>query len=188
METTNAQSVLVDVSPGMLKEWLGQDDTVLVDVREDFEHAVERIANSKHHPLSKLDPKAIEEEHPGKRVVFHCRSGKRSKQAALRFHDGKQQVFHLAGGIEAWKSAGLKTVRSEAGPRIDIMRQVQITAGSLVLTGVILGVFASKWFLLLSGFVGAGLIFAGLSGWCGMAKLLARMPWNKSMCRRECNP
>ena len=59
------------------------------------------------------------------------------------------------------------------------MRQVQIVAGSLVLLGVVLGTTVSPLFLLLSGFVGAGLVFAGLSGWCGMAQLLALAPWNR---------
>jgi len=62
---------------------------------------------------------------------------------------------------------------------LDVMRQVQVTAGSLVLIGVLLGAFLNPWFLILSGFVGSGLMFAGLSGWCGMAKLLGNMPWNK---------
>jgi hypothetical protein len=59
------------------------------------------------------------------------------------------------------------------------MRQVQITAGSLVALGTALGWFVSPWFLILSGFVGCGLMFAGLSGWCGMAMMLGRMPWNR---------
>jgi hypothetical protein len=59
------------------------------------------------------------------------------------------------------------------------MRQVQIEAGSLVLLGIVLGVWVAPAFLGLSAFVGAGLAFAGLSGWCGVARLLALMPWNR---------
>jgi rhodanese-related sulfurtransferase len=83
------------------------------------------------------------------------------------------------GGIEAWKKAGLPVLRDARQP-MEMQRQVQITAGTLVLLGVVLGHFASPAFYAISAFVGAGLTFAGISGWCGMAKLLALMPWNRS--------
>ncbi|MCA9299540.1 MAG: DUF2892 domain-containing protein, partial [Phycisphaerales bacterium] len=108
--------------------------------------------------------------------------GRRSADAARKYRSNGEDVYHLAGGIEAWKASGRPTARSDAAPRLDVMRQVQITAGSLVLIGVVLGVTVSNWFLILSGFVGSGLVFAGLSGWCGMAKLLGRMPWNRIDC------
>lgn len=85
----------------------------------------------------------------------------------------------LEGGLANWKRAGLPTVQDKAQPR-PLMQQVQIVAGSLVLLGVVLGYLLNPAFFLLSGFVGAGLLFAGLSGWCGMALLLAKMPWNRS--------
>jgi hypothetical protein len=114
-------------------------------------------------------------------VVFHCRSGKRSLDAADRYRQNGEETFHLAGGIEGWKSAGKPVARPATAPLLPIMRQVQLTAGALVAVGVALGVAVSPWFLGLSGFVGCGLMFAGISGWCGMAKLLAVMPWNKSL-------
>ncbi|MCA9296681.1 MAG: rhodanese-like domain-containing protein [Phycisphaerales bacterium] len=169
---------IVEITPDVLKEWLAAGDTVLIDVREPFEHAGERIQGAKNVPLSSFDPASVRREHGDKRVVFHCRTGKRSAEAATKFGVDAAQTFHLAGGIESWKQSGESTERSAGAPKIDVMRQVQITAGSLVLLGVLLGVFVSPWFLILSGFVGGGLTFAGLSGWCGMAKLLARMPWN----------
>ncbi len=169
---------IVDLTPDLLRTWLREQTAVLFDVREDFERATEWIPGSRHHALGGLDPKAVRRDADGKRIVFHCRSGKRSHQAAGHFRDAGDLVFQLAGGIEAWKAAGLPVERARTAG-LDVMRQVQVTAGSLVLIGVLLGVFASPWFLLLSGFIGAGLIFAGLSGWCGMAKLLARMPWNR---------
>lgn len=78
----------------------------------------------------------------------------------------------------AWKAKGLTTIKSTKAP-IDLMRQVQIIAGSLVVLGVILGLFISPNYILISGFVGAGLLFAGVSGFCGMARILSFMPWNK---------
>jgi rhodanese-related sulfurtransferase len=170
---------LVEVTPALLEQWLEAGDTVLIDVREDFEHAAERIDGAQHIPLSKLDTRALREAHGAKRVVFHCRAGRRSADAAERYRVGDEHVFHLAGGLQAWKASGRGATRSLSAPRIDVMRQVQMTAGSLVLIGVLLGAFVSPWFLVLSGFVGTGLIFAGASGWCGMAMLLGRMPWNR---------
>jgi rhodanese-related sulfurtransferase len=168
-----------DVSPDLLASWIAAGDTMLVDVREDFEHAEERIEGAVLQPLTSFDADAIRRQAGSKRVVFHCRSGKRSLDAADRYRQNGEATFHLAGGIEGWKSAGKAVVRPATAPRLPIMRQVQITAGALVAAGVALGVTVSPWFLAISGFVGCGLVFAGLSGWCGMAKLLAVMPWNK---------
>jgi rhodanese-related sulfurtransferase len=178
-EPTPAEGV-TDVAPAMLKDWLDAGDTVLVDVREHFERAGEFIPGSVHHPLGSLDPAAIREAHPGKEIVFHCAGGKRSAQAAEKFREGGEAVFHLAGGLDAWKAAGLPTERPAGAPRLTVMRQVQITAGAMVALGVGLGVTVSPWFLALSGFVGLGLMFAGITGWCGLALVLAAMPWNKS--------
>ena len=171
---------VTDVPARTLAQWIESGDTVIIDVREDFEHASERIEGAHHHGLSDLDCDEIRGLYPSQRVVFQCRTGKRSTEAARRYAtDGDEEAFHLAGGIEAWRSAGLGTERTAAAPKIDVMRQVQMTAGSLVLIGVLLGAFVNPLFLILSGFVGAGLFFAGASGWCGMAKLLAKMPWNR---------
>ena len=169
---------VVDVAPSMLRAWLGRGDTVLIDVREDFEHAQERIDGAEHKPLGTLDPERIRAAHEGERIVFHCRTGKRSAEAAERLLALGAPAFHLAGGIEAWKAEGEPVTRPPGGPPIPIMRQVQIAAGSLVAIGVALGLTLSQWWLALPAFVGCGLVFAGVSGWCGMAKLLSRMPWN----------
>lgn len=166
-----------------LHDWLEKGQAVLVDVREPFEHAAERIEGARHVPLGQLDPASLRQEGSGDRLVFHCRSGARSGKALEKCEEALSQagieVYHLEGGIEAWKAAGKPVARAAASPRLDIMRQVQVVAGSLVAIGVLLGVAASPWFLIIPGFVGCGLAFAGLSGWCGMAKLLAVMPWNR---------
>lgn len=179
---SDASGAPVDVSPSVLEGWLAQGDTVLVDVREDHERASEHIPGSAHAPLSRFDAAGVQRQHAGKRVVFHCRSGKRSADAAGRSGaaQGGAQTFHLVGGIEGWKASGRAVERAAGAPKIDVMRQVQITAGSIVLIGVGLGAFVHPAFLGVSAFVGAGLVFAGASGWCGMAMLLAKMPWNRS--------
>ena len=84
----------------------------------------------------------------------------------------------LEGGIPAWQQAGLPVQKLKNAP-LPLMRQVQITAGSLVLLGLILGTWVAPGWIALSWFVGAGLVFAGVSGFCGMARLLAVMPWNR---------
>lgn len=178
-ETHDTPDHVVDVAPSMLRAWLARGDAVLIDVREDFEHAQERIDGAEHEPLGSLDPERIRAAHEGKRIVFHCRTGKRSHEAARRVRALGEPAFHLAGGIEAWKAEGEPVTRPPGGPPIPIMRQVQIAAGSLVVIGVALGLTLSPWWLAVPAFVGCGLVFAGVSGWCGMAKLLSRMPWNK---------
>ena len=149
---------------------------VLVDVREADEHARERVPIAKSNPLSRLAPV---EAPAGKAVIFHCRSGARTAANATRLADAAScEAYVLEGGLDAWKKAGLPIAVDPRQP-LEIMRQVQIVAGSLVLLGVVLGIWVAPAFLGLSAFVGAGLAFAGISGWCGMARLLALMPWNR---------
>ncbi len=174
------ESHVVEVAPEELHRWLQEGEATLIDVREGFERAAERIGGSEHIPLDQLDPERIRRELPAQRVVFQCRTGRRSLEAAERLRQAGSSAHHLAGGLEAWKAKGLPVERPAGGPRIDVMRQVQISAGSLVLLGVILGVLATPWAFALSAFVGCGLIFAGATGWCGMAKLLGWMPWNRA--------
>lgn len=170
-------STLKTISPERAAE-LMREGAVLVDVREADEHARERIPGARHHALSKLD--AQNPARPGDDVlIFHCRSGARTQANADRFAASHGcETFILEGGLEAWKKAGLPVALDRRQP-IEIMRQVQIAAGSLVLVGVVLGYLASPLFYLLSGFVGAGLTVAGVTGFCGMARLLAAMPWNQ---------
>lgn len=178
-ERTGKATTVTDVAPDLLETWMSSGDTLLVDVREDFEHADERIEGAVLHPLSKFDAEWLHREAGDTRVVFHCRTGKRSLEAAQRYRAGDEPVFHLAGGLEGWKAASRPVVRPVGAPRLPIMRQVQVTAGALVVLGVVLSLTLSPWFIGISAFVGCGLMFAGLSGWCGMAKLLAVMPWNR---------
>ena len=148
---------------------------LLVDIREPDEHARERVPGARNTPLSRLGSLPAD----AKAIVFHCRSGARTSANAARLAaTAGCESYLLEGGIDAWKKAGLP-VATDRGQPIEIMRQVQITAGALVLAGVLLGIWVAPAFLALSGFVGAGLMFAGISGWCGMAKLLGLMPWNR---------
>ncbi|MBK8914170.1 MAG: rhodanese-like domain-containing protein [Phycisphaerales bacterium] len=179
---------VVDVAPRMLADWLAHGQADLVDVREDFEHAAERILPSENAALSAFDAQRVRERHGDRRVVFYCRTGRRSADAARRFRASDEPVFHLAGGIEGWKSAGLTVERAPGAPRIDVLRQTHMSIGTLVLSGTLLGAFVSPWFLIVSGFMGAGLIFAGASGTCGMAMLIGKMPWNRPPAQGPCGP
>jgi len=166
------------ISATELKRRLDSGDAVLIDIRESDEHAREHIVGARLAPLSAIDTHDFDRDH-AKAAVFHCKSGMRTQaNAAQLLARGFREAYYLEGGIEAWKAAGLG-VHANAKAPMEIMRQVQITAGLLIVTGVALGWFVNPAFYALSAFVGAGLTFAGATGWCGMAMLLKAMPWNQ---------
>lgn len=169
-----------EVEAPVLRSWLDRGEALLVDVREPGEHASERVPGSLLMPLSAFDPEALPRL-DGRKLVLYCRSGNRSAQAGQKLlAAGWDEALHLRGGLLAWRDLGCP-VEAGGGRRVpDLMRQVQMTAGSLVVLGTVLGALVSPWFLILSGFVGAGLVFAGATGTCGMALLLARLPWNRA--------
>jgi rhodanese-related sulfurtransferase len=165
------------ISADEVKRQWDENKVLLVDVREPAEYTAEHIPRARLEPLSRFNPRQL--AGVGKPVVLVCASGQRAQQAATRLAQaGGPEVRVLVNGIASWKSAGYPLERGPGVP-ISLMRQVQITAGSLVLLGTLLGAFVSPAWLFLSGFVGAGLVFAGVSNTCGLALLLARMPWNQ---------
>jgi rhodanese-related sulfurtransferase len=165
---------LQTVTPQEAERLIAQGAT-LIDIREKDEHARERIMGALNMPLSTLtDLNGVKGP-----VIFHCRAGKRTADNAGRLRQAARcEGYMLEGGIEGWKQAGLPAVCDRSQP-IEINRQVMIAAGSLVLISVLLGALVRPEFYALSGVIGAGLVFAGVSGFCGMAKLLALMPWNR---------
>lgn len=171
-------SDLKTISPARAAELMRQG-AVLIDIREADEHARERVPGARHHALSRLGDGTVAREGDDV-LVFHCRSGARTRGNAARLAavSGTCETYVLEGGIDAWKKAGLPVTLDRSQP-IDLMRQVQIGAGSLVLIGVVLGALVNPGFYALSGFVGAGLLVAGTTGFCGMARVLQLMPWNK---------
>lgn len=169
---------LQDIDAETLKKWLDNQPVMLIDVREPGEYASEHIPGAKLMPLSNLNPGQIQPTADTK-VVLYCQSGNRSKRAAQVFFDaGFESIVQLQGGLPTWKTAGYPTKINKNAP-ISLFRQVQIVAGTLVFTGTVLGAFVSPWFLILSGFVGGGLVFAGVSGTCAMGTLLAKLPYNQ---------
>ena len=168
------------ITPAQAKAQIDRGTATLVDVREPMEHARESVPGAVSIPLSKLAPDKVDEAAPGAAIIFHCQSGRRTAENAERLAGcGGGRAFILEGGLNGWKSAGYATAIDRTKP-IDLQRQVQIAAGSLILAGLGLALAVSPWLLAIPAFVGGGLVFAGISGWCGMANLLAVMPWNRS--------
>ncbi len=169
---------LQTINPQNLKQLLEKQSVTLIDVRELNEYAAEHIPGAVLLSLSKFNFGEVLQNKENQ-VILYCRSGNRSKIAAQKLLDaGFTRVTQLDGGISAWKQAGYTTKINNNAP-ISLMRQVQIIAGFLVFTGTLLGVFLSPWFLLLSGFVGAGLMFAGITDTCALGILLAKLPYNQ---------
>jgi rhodanese-related sulfurtransferase len=164
------------ISAQALAEELGHQRVAVIDVREPIEFASGHIAGSLNIPLAQL-PQAVLPTAP---LVLVCQSGNRSARGVrtLIEHGYSQSVRDLEGGLPSWQRTGLPLHKLQNAP-LPLMRQVQIAAGSLVLVGLILGTWVAPAWMLLSWFVGAGLVFAGVSGFCGMARLLALMPWNR---------
>ena len=152
----------------------------VIDVREPMEYAGGHIAGSLNVPLARLADTQL----PEGPLVLVCQSGNRSLQGCRRLLDRQPSrlLLDLDGGIPAWQQAGLPLQRQANAP-LPLMRQVQIAAGSLVLLGLILSNTVAPAWIALTWFVGAGLCFAGISGFCGMARLLAAMPWNRMATR-----
>lgn len=155
--------------------------TDLIDVRTPAEYRAVHVEASRLIPLSNLDPHEIirlKGSSSTDPIYFICKTGARSRLACEKFiAAGYSHVVNVAEGTIACEAAGIPVVRGKSAISLD--RQVRIAAGSLVVIGTALGAFVSPWFLAISGFVGAGLVFSGVTDTCGMAIILARMPWNR---------
>ena len=157
---------------------LGGGECQVIDVREFSEFDSERIADAQLMPLSNFEKHADEIDHT-KPVYLMCRSGNRAKQAAEKLaKKGFTDVHVIEGGMLAWTQAELPVIKGESKVW-SLERQVRFAAGLLILTGVLLSVFVHPYYVWLSGFIGAGLVFAAVTDTCGMAMILARMPWNR---------
>jgi rhodanese-related sulfurtransferase len=172
-------ATLTPLNPRTVADRLKAGRLVLVDIREPDEYARRHVAGALSRPLSGLEAAHLKVE-PGKDVVFTCRTGMRTGANCERLAAAVEgPAFVLEGGVDAWAAAGLPVTEDRKAP-LELIRQVQIGAGGLVLLGVLLGAFLHPAFLAVAGFVGAGLLTAGITGFCGMANLLARAPWNRA--------
>lgn len=170
---------LESVSPRDAKKLIDQG-AILIDIRDHTEYMREHIPYARSLPLTDISAGKLIEGVDRQTVIFHCQTGIRTVQNSnvLTKAANTTSTLFMAGGINAWKSDGLLTIEDRKQP-LPIMRQVQIVAGTLILTSVVLGYTIDSRLFILSGLVGAGLLFAGISGLCGMASFLLKMPWNK---------
>ena len=168
------------MSPKQLHDLVQSGTAVeLIDVRTPVEYGEVHVGLARNVPLDQLDATQLASGRSGSEPLYViCRSGSRGKQACEKFlAAGYTNVVNVEGGTQAWDQAGLPVVRGKKA--ISLERQVRITAGLLVLIGSVLGAFVSPYWIGLSAFVGAGLVFAGITDTCGMGMILARMPWNQ---------
>ena len=167
------------ISPSELQRLLAaQPDLPLLDVRTPMEFVEVHVPQARNIPLDELQPGTLhlQKDQP---LYLLCRSGQRATKAAEKFaREGFTQPVVIAGGTLAWIDANLPVTRGQSKV-INIERQVRIIAGALVLIGVVLGWFVHRGFYGLAAFVGAGLVFAGVTDFCSMGLLLAKLPWNR---------
>jgi len=158
-----------------------QPELSVIDVRTPVEFAEVHVPQARNEPLDQLDPRSLVEAgqvSKDQSVYLLCRSGGRAAKAAQTFLTaGIENPVVVEGGTLAWIEAGLPVTRG-AVKVMSLERQVRIAAGSLVLTGVLLAIVVHPYFIGISAFVGAGLVFAGITDWCGMGLILAKLPWN----------
>lgn len=166
----------------LLKEWksknlINPDEMLFIDVRSPEEFRQEHIPGSINIPLDQLAQFDFS-PYKNKKIILYCRSGVRSQQA-MQCVPSDTESYCLEDGIVLWKQCQLPTNKKIKAP-IDVMQQVQIIIGSLVLLGIILAYTVSPYFIILSAFMAGGLLMAGITGYCGLAKLVAKLPWNQS--------
>jgi rhodanese-related sulfurtransferase len=179
--------MVATISPAQLLDLRRRGETVnLIDVRTPAEYGEVHVDFARNVPLDRLDPARIAADHGGRSepIYFVCRSGGRSKTACEKMiAAGINDVVSVDGGTTACDAAGLPVVRGKKAMSLE--RQVRIAAGALVAIGAALAAFGPDplWQSIgagLAGFVGCGLVFAGITDTCGMAMLISRMPWNQA--------
>jgi rhodanese-related sulfurtransferase len=168
----------VNVTASELDRLIRQGGCCLVDVRQPVEFAEEHLSAARSIPLGELTERA-EEVGRNQPVIVMCLGGKRSEEARARLAEmGYPDVKSLEGGLLAWKAAGFPVERSQR-KCLPLMQQVQLMIGLGTFVGALLAILANPWFAVIPAFFGAGLIMAGATGWCGLALLMGKMPWNR---------
>lgn len=168
------------LSPKQAEELIKANSNLeIIDVRNPDEYKVAHIKSAKLIPVSEIDSR-LAEISKDKDLLLYCKAGKRSAKAAgILEANSFTRLKEIEGGMDAWLNAKLPSESEQSCP-ISVTRQVFIVAGLLILTGVILSLTLNPAFIYLSGFVGLGLFFSGITGFCGMQLLLEKMPWNKA--------
>lgn len=168
------------ISPAELKTLCEQGTVELLDVRTPLEFGEVHVVGAKNVPLDQLNPTALlwPNTDAARTVYVICRSGSRGQKACEKLAAaGFTNVTNIDGGTLACEQAGVPVARGKKVMSLE--RQVRIAAGGLALTGAVLALTVHPWFAGIPAFIGAGLVFAGISDWCGMGLLIAKMPWNR---------
>ena len=164
-----------------LAELSKQGSVDVIDVRTPVEFREVHSVHARNVPLDSLNPKAVMEgrgDSSDQPLYIICKSGGRSTKACEAFvKAGYTNIVNVEGGTSAWDSSGLPVNRGKKAMSLE--RQVRIAAGFLVFTGTVLGKFSHEYFYGIPAFVGAGLMFAGITDTCAMGMLIAKMPWNQ---------
>lgn len=177
---------LKNVDPTTLKSWLDNREAILIDVREPAEYSAQHIAGAVLLPLSNVSKHTLP-AHIGKKLVIHCQKGGRGGTACekLLLEDPNLDIYNLLGGMNSWADAQLP-IQSSGKSFLPLDRQVQLAIGLLLLSASLLGYLLSPAFFLLTGMMGIGLTIAGATGFCGLARIIAKMPWNQMQSKSCC--
>lgn len=177
--TVHSSSKLPSIDALDASRMLNNGEAILIDIRELDEHKQQHVAGAALFPASIFSINSFPSAHVGRTTLVMCHRGMRATNVADQLRaSGRSDIAIINGGITAWKSAGLPVVVGSK-VQISIMRQVFIVAGSMMLMFTALAALFNPWFLAGTGFVGAGLLFSGITGICAMATILGKMPWNR---------
>ena len=170
--------ITVETFKEIIAKESGNQDIDFINVCTPPEFNEKYIPGVRSVPLDTLETH-LDEFANKKAIYIHCRSGHRGRQAVEKLQNlgVKAELVNVEGGILAWEKEGFETKSNTK--RMPLMRQVLVAAGSLVTLGVLFALFVHPSFIFLALFVGGGLMFAGITGWCGMSFILAKMPWNR---------
>ncbi|HAB18437.1 MAG TPA: rhodanese-like domain-containing protein [Verrucomicrobiota bacterium] len=183
---------MTTITPADLYQRLSQSPNLtLLDVRTPLEFDEMHVSQAINEPLDQISPATLVTSGRLKKsepVYLICRTDTRSTKAAEKMvREGFREVVIVEGGTLAWEAAGLPLRRSGV-KTVSLERQVRIVAGALVFGGVVLGWWVHPGFFGLAAIVGAGLVFAGVTDFCGMGLLLAKLPWNQRRSTRPLAP
>jgi rhodanese-related sulfurtransferase len=171
------------ITPSESLTMLNDGQAVLIDVRTPEEFAGEHIPQAISIPLDTLESElSALAENRTRKLIFQCQKGMRGQKACelMMATHPDADIHNLAGGIDGWKHAGLSVLGKQVTPaKLSLMRQVQITFGVLIMLFVSLGYFGVPFSFAITGLLGLGMLISGITGWCGLALLLNKMPWNK---------
>ncbi len=162
------------ISVAELAKRCESDSVTLLDVRTPAEFQEVHVPQAQNRPLNNLDPTGLDKAQP---YLVICRSGSRGQQACEKLRAAGFTATNVEGGTLAWEQSGYPVIRGRKVMSLE--RQVRIVAGGLACVGAVLALTVHVWFAGIPAFIGAGLVFAGVSDTCGMGMILARMPWNQ---------